>query len=219
MRKRQLLTKLNGYSLIEVLIVISIIALIIITGFFMAKSQYLKGRDARRKTDLYKIKEAVEEYEKDHDCYPDPSLVNNCDPGEGLKPYLTKIPCDPTTGSFYYYEDDGRSCSGWYLLYAFLENQNDPAIIEGLGLNGLYNYYLGSSNAPQPSPGPVSQPTAAPTPIPGGECGGLNYWGCIDGTVCQEVQCNIQGTGPVCQPGYSSLQVCQQQCPGIPCLP
>lgn len=206
----------RGFTLIELLIVTSIIALLILTVFFLARSQYLKGRDARRKADMHKIQEAVEEYEKDHDCYPDPELVT-CDPGNGLIPYLTKIPCDPATGLSYYYENDGANCAKYYRIFVSLENLGDLSITPGIGPAGAYNFYLGSPNAPVPGSGLVPSPTFTPLPTSGVVCGGLNYFGCIN-AVCQPIACNAQGTGPVCQPGYDNPN-CSGQCgpPSVEC--
>ena len=55
------------------------------------RSQVFKGNDARRKADLKRIGVAVEEYEKDKNCYPLPSLLT-CNPGKGLLLILTKSP-------------------------------------------------------------------------------------------------------------------------------
>ena len=202
----------KGFTLIELLIVVSIISFLILTGFFLARSQYLKGRDARRKADIHKIQEAVEEYEKDHDCYPQPVLVY-CQPGTGLVPYLSKVPCDPATGDRYYYENDNDTCAKWYRIFISLENLNDKDIIYGIGPGNKYNFYLASPNAPVPTPSFASSST--PSSIP--SCGGINYFGCING-VCVSIACNAQGTGPICQPGFDNAN-CSGQCgpPSVEC--
>lgn len=181
----------KGFTLIEILIVVSIISLLILTGFFLARSQYLKGRDARRKADIHKIQEAVEEYEKDHDCYPQPVLVY-CQPGTGLVPYLSKVPCDPATGDKYYYENDNDTCAKWYRIFISLENLNDKDIIYGIGPGNKYNFYLASPNAPVPTS--VSS------------CGGINYFGCIGGA-CVQVGCKANGD-PVCRSVFYNDSVC-----------
>lgn len=159
-----------------------------------------------------KFQEAVEEYEKDHDCYPQPALVY-CQPGTGLVPYLSKVPCDPATGDKYFYENDNDTCAKWYRIFIFLDNQNDKDIIPGIGPGNKYNFYLASPNAPVPSSASV------PTSIP--SCGGNKYYGCINGE-CQPIGCNAQGTGPICQPGFDNDN-CNGQCgspsdPQTPCV-
>lgn len=197
----------KGFTLIEVLIVTSIISLLVITGFFLARNQYVKGRDARRKSDIHKIQEAVEEYEKDHDCYPQPDLVV-CKPGTALMPYISKVPCDPATGLSYYYENDNVTCAKWYRIFIFLDNQNDPSIISSIGPGGKYNFYLASPNAPVPASG--TTPTSTPQSCP------HDYWGCIGG-VCTAISWKPDCSGPVCQPGYDNSN-CNGQC-GSPSNP
>lgn len=181
----------KAFTLIELLIVVSIISLLVITGFFLARSQYLKGRDARRKADIHKIQEAVEEYEKDHDCYPQPNLVI-CQPGTGLIPYISKVPCDPATGDKYYYENDNPKCAKWYRIFISLDNQNDKSILSFATPYTKYNFYLASPNAPVPT---SSTPTC-----------GKNYYGCIGGA-CVQVGCKANGD-PVCQPVFYNDSVC-----------
>ena len=72
-RKRLLLKK--GATLTELLIVVAVIAFLALLAFWAYRTQVFKGFDARRKTDIYQIKVAVEEYEKANDCYPLPQLV------------------------------------------------------------------------------------------------------------------------------------------------
>lgn len=143
-----------GFTLIEVLIAISIVAFLAAATVFGIKTQIYKGQDAQRKTNLSRIRNALEEYEKDNDCYPQP-LVVACG-GSGLSPYLDKIPCDPELGTAYYYEPLGSaSCPSAYHLYSMLKNKTDPII----ALNGCttgcgpvgFNYFVGSPNAPKPT--------------------------------------------------------------------
>src|SRR3990170_6469076 len=101
--KQRFFKNQSGITLTELMIVVVIIAALALLAFWALRTQIFKGYDARRKGDIARIKVAVEEYEKDHDCYPLPQLVV-CDPGTGLRPYLDSIPCDPRTGASYYYD-------------------------------------------------------------------------------------------------------------------
>jgi len=139
----------SGITLTELLIVVAIIAFLAIVAFWAYRTQIFKGFDSRRKTDIYQIKVAVEEYEKDHDCYPLPQAVI-CDPGTGLQPYIPKVPCDPRTGASYYYDHEDSSCPKWFRIYTTLENLTDSDYMGSIGPNGGYNYYSGSPNAPAP---------------------------------------------------------------------
>ena len=53
----------------EVLIITAMIAVMSTVGLFAAQKQIDKGRDAKRKGDLHKIKHALEEYYNDKGCY------------------------------------------------------------------------------------------------------------------------------------------------------
>lgn len=160
-------------TLTELLIVVSIIAFlsILVTGFL--RTQVFKGNDAKRKADINKIGIALEEYEKDNNCYPLPSLVV-CKPNNnGLTPYLNNIPCDPITKTSYFYETDGNlSCPRWYRIYASLENDKDVDYTAGIGNNNLYSYYQSSPNAPS---------------LDLGGNGNETTWGCFNGS-CQPIQ-------------------------------
>lgn len=147
----------QGFTLIELLIIFTIIALLMVISFGAYKAQLLKGYDGRRKADISKIKVALEEHEKDHECYP--TALPACNPGTGLQPYLNKIPCDARTKLDYvYYVESGVSCPKWYWIFTTLDNTSDPAITKlgcesGCGPNAThatYNYYDGSPNAGKP---------------------------------------------------------------------
>ena len=173
----------KGITLTELLIVVVIIAALALIAFWAVRTQVFKGYDARRKADIARIKIAVEEYEKDHDCYPLPSLVV-CTPGTGLQPYLEKIPCDPRTGASYIYDHYASTCPNWYRIFASLENLSDPDYM-GQFANG--NYYSGSPNAPYPSGA-----------VPG-------FYGCRSG-ICVPVGLNPLRPSPSveCDPNYGS---------------
>lgn len=176
--------KESGVTLTELMIVVVILAALALLAFWALRTQVFKGYDSRRKTDIYQIKVAVEEYEKDHDCYPLPQLVV-CQPGTGLRPYLDKIPCDPRTGASYFYDHDDSVCPKWYRLYANLENG-------GSGDFGDFNYYSGSPNAP----------------YPGG--GAQDFYGCRSGA-CTPINWDSDRPGPECDPNYGSSS-CYGQC-------
>lgn len=190
-----------GITLTELLIVVAIIAFLAIVAIWAYRTQIFKGYDSRRKTDLYQIKVAVEEYEKDHDCYPLPQVLV-CSPGTGLRPYIPKIPCDPRTKASYYYDYDDSSCPKWYRIYSTLENLRDPNSQLGLGPNGAYNYYVSSGNAPAP-----------------GYDSGTDFYGCFGGT-CTRIQWDPARPGPECDPNYQN-PTCYGECsqPGTQCQP
>jgi prepilin-type N-terminal cleavage/methylation domain-containing protein len=116
--------KQNGFTLIELILVMIIIAILsaMVIGNFMTSLK--KGRDARRKQDLEQIRRAVELYYEDKHTYPLPAAVQY---GASLKDvdsgklYMQEIPNDPVSTNNYQYQSDGT----YYRLYSCLENAQD----------------------------------------------------------------------------------------------
>lgn len=191
----------KGFTLIELLVVVAVVALLAILAINVLTRQIFKGNDARRKADLNRIGVAVEEYEKDHNCYPPAGLVV-CKPQDtGLNPYLNRIPCDPVTDENYYYEPGPGACPVWYRLYTGLQNTADAGIVAGIGPGGAYNFYTRSANAPVLSGGGSATP-------PGGGAPGHLY-GCKNG------EC-VQLTSPYCSPNFSNSNCNNNICPTDP---
>lgn len=179
MTKRQ-----KGFTLTELVIVLALIAFLVLIVIMLARRHLLKGNDARRKGDIKTIQVAVEEYEKDNDCYPLPQLVT-CDPGDGLLPYLSTVPCDPITKASYYYDYENTGCPQWYRIYAKLENEIDEEAFSACGPEGAYNYYAASPNAPACN---LSVST---------------FYGCKAG-VCIPILWDADRPGPECDPNSRS---------------
>lgn len=139
----------RGFTLTEILIVVSIIVIIglaLLVGL-NPLAQIFKGYDTRRKSDLSKIKIALENYYSDHDCYPNFPRDGNglptytCD-SDFLNPYLKIIPCDPNTGLPYtiHLLPEGTSCPQQYAVYAhinsfFDRNANIPFCPDTISVN------------------------------------------------------------------------------------
>ena len=135
----------RGVTLIEVMIVVVFLAMmaVIILVALQPSTQMDKSRDAKRKADLQKLKNPLEDYYNDNKCYP-PSL------NDLVPDYIGAVPKDPATGQPYTYAAEG--CSK-YRVYTILEFEKDPVITEvgcqeGCGPGGLgnYNYGVSSSN-------------------------------------------------------------------------
>lgn len=159
--------------MIEILIVLAILAILMILFLLVFRTQLARGRDARRKSDLEKIKIAFEEYFNDNGCYPPADILNNCG-GDELRPYLDRIPCDPfTRQSYIYIPEPGATCSG-YRLFTSLEDGNDPAIGRigcdsqvGCGFGADWNYGVSAGVPLVGSPGLDDNTYAC---APGGIC-------------------------------------------------
>jgi len=165
----------DGWTLMELLIVIAIIAILALIGLLVNwKKSIFRANDARRKTDLANIRRSFEEYYNDHNCYPSLTVLDTCD-GTALAPYLAKIPCDPATKEPYKYEPDDydNTCLG-NRVCAKLQDWYDPDITtlgcdpeEGCGWGAGWNYCLAAgSTVTAPGFTPGLSPTPAPTITP-----------------------------------------------------
>lgn len=199
----------KGLTLPETIVVITIIVILIIAVLVYLRTQIFKGNDGKRKGDLHNIQVAVEEYEKDNNCYPLPSLVV-CNPGTGLRPYISKIPCDPVTGASYYYEHEDSSCPSWYRIYTNLDNENDPAITGYCGPGYSFNYYVSSPNAPPADCIPVGGTGGSSGGSSGSGGVSQGFYGCFSG-VCQPINWDPLRPGPECDPNYGN-STCYNQC-------
>ena len=197
----------NAFTLVELLIVITLLAVLAVIVILSFQNQVLKANDAKRKSDINRIKIAVEEYEKDHNCYPLPQLVVCTNGGKGLQPYLNQIPCDPVTNASYFYDYQNSSCPYWYNFYAKLQYTADPIVTPGIGPSGAFNYVSGSSNAPvgQSVSGSIVHAIGGSNEVPESS----NY-GCENG-VCVQISWDPARPGPVCDPSFQNSN-CYGQC-------
>lgn len=203
----------KAFTLTEVLVVVAVISVLVLMAIWAYRGQVFKGYDSRRKTDIYSIKVALEEYEKDHNCYPD---AISCKGENILKNYLPTIPCDPRTGNDYIYvpQPGALSCHHWFWIFTSLENNSDKDIEKlncdyGCGPSYAYDYYITSPNAPEPdkasAPVPPSPPVVTPRPD-------QIRWGCINGT-CQIIPGTV-----LCDPNWTYIWECQTRCPQNACI-
>lgn len=159
----------KGFTLIELVVVMAIIAILAAAGLSSFSTSQAKGRDGRRKADLNQLSRALEMYYNDHGQYPTGTggaivscgsgttcssscaWVNEltfCDDGKGTV-YMQKLPKDPSPTRSYYYYSDGST----YALYTWLENTQDTLITPSHSTNCAVsgsqscNWGIASSNA------------------------------------------------------------------------
>jgi type IV pilus assembly protein PilE len=151
-----------GFTLVELLIVIAILAILATVSFANFTTSRIKAKDISRKSDLQTIAKSLEAYVNDHRAYPSSDASGRivCKPtgtpsycawGEIFSDstgtiYAAKLPSDPG-GYNYYYVTSGTG----YNLYTHLENAQDPNLlvtpIAGCGGSGsTCNYKVSSSN-------------------------------------------------------------------------
>jgi len=132
--------KETAFTMIELLVVVSIIGVIIGLSFFGLQSARQSSRDAKRKADLELIRTGIEVYKADCDVYPPTAEIvadgtltgdNSTSSCSNLNTYLSKIPADPIVASNKYaYTLNGVT----YTLCAALEQPPVPAVdVTGCG--------------------------------------------------------------------------------------
>jgi len=149
------LIRKRGFTIIELLVVLGLLALLAITAFITVPTQLKKARDARRKSDFQRVKTALYDYYFDNDCFPRSKDFPECgeDFGANGEVYLKNFPCDPQSGLSYVYASKG-GCSQWFRLFTNLEVTADSIIDkircrQGCGPSKntcFYNYGVASTN-------------------------------------------------------------------------
>jgi general secretion pathway protein G len=216
----------KGMTLGELLVVIVIVALLAIATMINIKRQIDRGYDARRKTDLTRIRTALEDYYNDHSAFPttDTWKAMNCKTGASmdfLKPYLDNkpIPCDPQSNTPYLY-DANNGCTGYVVLTA-LRDTGDKEITSlgcnpytGCGYGNDYNWGVGTGSCTVPALGFDPGAPAVPTPLPGVTPG---EYGCAsDGSSAPEsLGCQTIGRRFLEEAGCPSFSTpnCDGMCP------
>jgi len=126
----------KGFSLVELLVVITIIAILSVVAYTAVGGQTIKARDSKRKQDLNTIQSAMELFFVENGTYP-AVLETGTDPGQIPKKFLSEIPVDPSTEQVYLYATNGTT----YTLAATLETDgqipNYKAYIVGNNDAGL----------------------------------------------------------------------------------
>jgi len=93
MRTRQLLRGAKGFTLIEVLVVISLIFVLAGMALIQYQNSIRRSKEAVLKQDLFRMRDAIDQFYADKNKYPSSleELVT--------EKYLRSIPQDPFTGS------------------------------------------------------------------------------------------------------------------------
>jgi prepilin-type N-terminal cleavage/methylation domain-containing protein len=138
-----MLKKKEGFTLIEILIVVAIIAILSSVVLIGLGPTQRAGRDARRISDLRQVQNALELYYNRCGYYPGPTPTAASGPcgsfsqvtSDGWKALtatltsvntnigVSTIPLDPTAGHTYYYGTNGTGSS--YIVAATLEDPNN----------------------------------------------------------------------------------------------
>jgi general secretion pathway protein G len=146
----------RGFTLIELMVVIAIIALLATIALQNFKGSIDRARRVKAQADIAQLKSALDRYYLDAGSYPSSdqglqalvsapgggssNVSNGGDPGNWAGPYIEKVPPDPWNHS-YLYQSDGNS----YILKSFGADgveggEGKNADIDGSSSNGARLY-------------------------------------------------------------------------------
>ncbi|OGE19399.1 hypothetical protein A3J19_01815 [Candidatus Daviesbacteria bacterium RIFCSPLOWO2_02_FULL_41_8] len=162
--------KSRGFTLIELLVVISIIAILSVISFAVYTKALQSSRDAKRKTDLYHIQEALEQYYIKTGGYPlgaagsDRDCWKNNDTNVGQCPLrvlvdnelLKSVPIDPGTNY-----DGGDTC-GQAQMYIYISTNGVDYTEDGTSDKG---YRLGAIQETQGTGGCLNADSSEKCPM------------------------------------------------------
>jgi len=116
------INKKNGFTLIELIVVVTIIAVLTVIGVISYSGTNSRARDSRRMADLEKIRIALELYRQNvGSTYPTMNTLVT-------EKYLQSEPLDPKTGIKYTYNRSGYS----YTVDAIVEDSGSSNVSGGI---------------------------------------------------------------------------------------
>ena len=123
----------KGFTLVELMVVLSIIAILSVVGIVLYSGAQIKARDSIRKNDLNNIATALELYKQSSTTLQ--YVIGNNIYVASMQAFMNSIPDDPKGGPYYYNSLDGST----YSLCAKLENLSDSDL-NNLCTDNSYNY-------------------------------------------------------------------------------
>ncbi len=128
---KNIIKKSSGFTLIEMLIVVAIIA--VLASIFLVGLSGFRGaaNDSRRLSDLQKVQSYLELYYNKNGSYPaaaDWSALATALSGASIG--VNVIPNDPVAGQVYYYEYSPLTSPQKYVMAAILSDPNSKSVLD-----------------------------------------------------------------------------------------
>ena len=187
----------RGFTLVEVIVVILIFSVLVSMSLIAINpiKQLQKARDAQRQHDMSQIRNSLELYYNDKNCYPS-SLAMGAPFNSDSTIYMQKVPQDPDSPSNYpqyvYETNKDQSCPQWGVLFAKLSSTQGlqttcplkeltdsygntcvPVNYDSLGYNYCVlsgevdcNYITATAPTGTSTPGPTGTPVPTVIPTP-----------------------------------------------------
>lgn len=133
----------NAFTLIEILVVATIIGLLAAGASISYSTLNKQSRDAKRKADLEQIRSALEMYRSNNNNYPTTITINCFTSGgitDGTNTYLQTIPKDPKCPTYTYYASISPND---YTLGVYLETGGNNCNGNPYCGSNICNYCLG----------------------------------------------------------------------------
>lgn len=134
----------RGFSLLELLVVISIIGILVSIGTASFTAAQRTSRDSRRRADVKAMQSAFEQYKADTGAYAACATMAAYNPGPGaLMP--GGLPLDPRNSGDYVYNTSDACTTSNYCVCALLEggtgNADEPETPGTCEFNASGDYY------------------------------------------------------------------------------
>ena len=148
-----MMIKRTGFTLLELIVVISLIALLLGVGLPRFRAMQEQGKVAKAKAELGTLRAAVESYYL-HNSNTYPTALSNLT--TAIPSIVTSIPDDAfaTAGTSYQYVRGGTN-NKFFIIYSIGPNGNGSAVISGTntvtetnGASCLYVSNMGSDTQP-----------------------------------------------------------------------
>ncbi|MFH1971125.1 MAG: type II secretion system protein [Patescibacteria group bacterium] len=139
----------KGFTLIEMLVVISMIGILTTLALVSFESSQKRARDTQRKSDLKQYQTALENFANDiNGLYPSKTTAVVADTLCSTLEILGTCPADPKETHFYYYRSNGTggvaNDATDYLLWAELELSDNYWAVCSTGKSGFFDTIPGS---------------------------------------------------------------------------